>query len=231
MRLNIATAEYELVALATFDPATDFSDDPVVRQLQERVLAESKPFIARMRIRCGEEHRLVWEVETDERDPKEAILADIETQAAAHGVRFKDLVDALAWELRLEEGQAVVLALELTFPPLLAWARLCFVDDRPRGRGRPRELDRLTHAVWLLGEGWVRATGQPVGIAERAFFVRALDVAKDFLPLRRRADEGRIEEMLAFLRTEAKKIRSHEVRLAMPPNPLDDRRPLEQPAN
>jgi hypothetical protein len=231
MRLNIAAAEYELAPLSTFDPATDFSDDPVVRQLQTHVLAESKPFIARMSIRGGEEHRLVWEVETDELDAKAAILADIETQAAAHGVRFKDLVNALAWELRLEEGQAVVLALELAFPPLLAWTRLCFVDDRPRDRGRPRALDRLTHAVWLLGEGWARATGQPVGIADRALFVRALDVAKDFLPLRRRADKNRIEQMLAFVRAEAKKIRSHDVRLVMRQNPSDDLRSPPLPAN
>jgi hypothetical protein len=231
MRLDIATVEYSLVTQSTFDPATDFSDDPVVRRLQESVLAESERFIARMTIRRGEVRRLVWEVETNDRDPKAAILADIEAQAASQGVHFKGLASALATELRLEEGQAIVLALELTFPPLLAWARLCFVDDRPRVRGRPRELDRLTNTVRLLGEGWERATGQPIGIADRAFFVRALDVAKDFLPLRRRGDDGPIEQMLKFLRTEARKIRANDVRLVMPLNPLNDLRPADRPTN
>jgi hypothetical protein len=225
MRLNIAAAEYELVPLATFDPATDFSDDPVVRRLQTRVLAESKPFIARMSIRRGEEQHLVWEVETDELDAKAAILADIDAQAASQGFRFRDLTNALATELRLEEGQAIVLALELTFPPLLAWARLRLTDMRVRGRGKPRQVDGLTNTVRLLGEGWERATGQPLGIADRAFFVRALDVAKDFLPLRRRSDDGPIEQMLKFLRTEARKIRANDVRLVMPLNPLSDLRP------
>jgi hypothetical protein len=231
MRLDIATVEYSLVAQSTFDPATDFSDDPVVRRLQERVLAESERFVARMSIRCGEARRLVWEVETNDRDPRAAILADIEVQAASQGVRFKDLANALATELRLEEGQAIALALELTFPPLLAWARLRLADTRVRGRGKPRQLDRLTNTVRLLGEGWERATGQPIGIADRAFFVRALDVAKDFLPLRRRGDDGPIEHMLKFLRTEARKIRANDVRLVMPLNPLNDLRPSARSTN
>jgi hypothetical protein len=231
MRLDIATVEYSLVARSTFDPATDFSDDPVVRRLQESVLAESERFIARMTIRRGEVRRLVWEVETNDRDSKAAILADIEAQAASNGVRFTDLANALATELRLEEGQAIVLALELTFPPLLAWANLRFADTRARGRGKPRQLDRLTNTVRLLGEGWERATGQPIGIADRAFFVRALDVAKDFLPLRRRGDDGSIEGMLKFLRTEARKIRANDVRLARPLNPLNALRPADRPTN
>jgi hypothetical protein len=231
MRLDIATVEYSLVAQSTFDPATDFSDDPVVRRLQESVLAESERFIARMTIRRGEVRRLVWEVETNDRDSKAAILADIEAQAASNGVRFTDLANALATELRLEEGQAIVLALELTFPPLLAWANLRFADTRARGRGKPRQLDRLTNTVRLLGEGWERATRKPIGIADRAFFVRALDVAKDFLPLRRRGDDGSIEGMLKFLRTEARKIRANDVRLVMPLNPLNDLRPADRPTN
>jgi hypothetical protein len=173
----------------------------------------------------------VWEVETNDRDPMAAILADIEVQAASQGVRFRDLVSALAAELRLEEGQAIVLALELTFPPLLAWANLRFADTRARGRGKPRQLDRLTNTVRLLGEGWERATGQPIGIADRAFFVRALDVAKDFLPLRRRGDAGPIEHMLKFLRTEARKIRANDVRLVMPLNPLNELRPSARSTN
>jgi hypothetical protein len=228
MRLDIATAEYTLAPLSTFDPSTDFSDDPVVRNLQECVLAESKRFVARLSIRRGDECRLVWEVETDELDAKAAVLADIEKQAAPLGFHFSDLVEVLAVEFRIEEGQALVLALALTFPRSLVRAGMHLADDRPRGRGRPRQVDQRTHAVSLLAEGWVYATGLRAGTAEHALFVRALDVAKDALPLRRRADEEQIEQMRKFLRTEAKKIRSKTVRFIAPLNSLAE---LSRPAS
>ena len=223
MQLDISLAEFELEPLKTFDPV-DFSHDPVIRALQETSLATSKAFVARMYVRRGNGRRLVWEVETDSGSAKEAVLADISVQATGAGVQFSPLVQTLALEFQLKEDSAIVLALALTFPTSLVRARMHLTDHRQRRRGKPRQVDQLTNRVSLLAEGWLHATGRWAGTADRALFVRALDVAKEFLSLRRRGDDAAvIEQMREFLRTEAKKIRSEDVRFVAPLNSLADR--------
>lgn len=224
MLRDIATVEYVLKPLSTFDPPKDFSEDPIVRALQDASLAGSKRFLARLDVCDGESRRIAWEVETDSGDAKTAILADIEIKAAAAGVSFRHLANVLALELHLDEPQAIVLALELTFPYSLVRAQMRIVDSRKRGVGKPRKLDALTNRLSLLAEAWERVTGRPAGTAERAYFLRALDAAKSFLPLHRRDrgddDDHVIKEMRAFVRAEAKKIHSEDVQFVAPPSPL-----------
>ncbi len=219
MKPDISTVDYALdPAPRTFDPEKDFSNDPIVRRIQEIALAGSRPFLGRMYVCRGTARRLVWEVETNSDDAASVVLENIEIRARENGVQFRSLIRVLATELRIKKGQATALAFEWAFPHSAAetWARL--VDHRPRARGRPRRVDELTTLVNRLGRGWWRATGERPGTSDRAPFVRALDAAKDFLPLHRR-DRGPIGAMREWVRREARKIRSDDVQFVMRASP------------
>jgi hypothetical protein len=176
-------------------------------------------FCARMRLLHGDAAQLAWEVETDSRDAKAAVLADIEKQAAELGTQFAAVVAALMQELKIKESQAIGLALALTFPLTLLGSKARLMDARPKQRGRPRYVDKVTKKVGMLAAAWLRTTGRLPGTTARAQFVRALDAIKDFLPLRCR-DGKVIDDMSQFLRMERAKLMADDVDVLVPHNSL-----------
>jgi hypothetical protein len=153
-----------------------------------------------------------WQVEIDANvEPLSALRSSIAALAKREeGVPFAHLVTALQGELRCGADFAFALALEFVFPswPLgVQNARFRLVN--PKRRGRPVAIDELTRELFRLAEAWMAVTGLKPRVADRSYFVRAVEVSQPYLPRLRPRDgsgEQNFEDMRALVRRELKKL-------------------------